>query len=158
MSVSLLWILNYCFREVLVVKPETSKPANSEVYLVLRGYKKNLRDIELERLFNIMTFVRGMGEDGSPAIFHQEDIPIPFVERVIEIMSILIDKQTVDINRNIELYEIHKDRSYPEILDSMKLIRKDMAKQWLERVGMKPLPSTMALRNPKKEHKGPRRF
>ena len=41
-SLQFLELLNQCFKEVIIYKPETSRPANSEKYLVCRHFLDNL--------------------------------------------------------------------------------------------------------------------
>jgi hypothetical protein len=141
-SVALLWILNYCFQETLIVKPTTSKPANSEVYLVLRGYRKNLSQECYNALENWLRFVRDCrpAEAGIPALFLHDDIPVVFVEKIIHIMSELVKSQTDEIGRVIELYEIYKELPYPQIVDNMRHQRKQVADEWLSKTQIKPLP------------------
>lgn len=40
-SISLIYLVSQCFHEFYIYKPETSRAANSEVYLVGKGFKKN---------------------------------------------------------------------------------------------------------------------
>jgi 23S rRNA U2552 (ribose-2'-O)-methylase RlmE/FtsJ len=52
--VQILYILSSCFEEVYIYKPETSRPANSEKYLVCMYYKDNLNDISKSNLLKII--------------------------------------------------------------------------------------------------------
>jgi cap2 methyltransferase len=142
-SISLLWILTHCFKDVSIVKPITSRPANSEVYLVCTGYKKNLTDTEMARLFDILRYIRSMNtEDGSPAIFLQDDIPTAFVNRVVNIMTELVDEQCNQINRNLELFKAYNGMPMEEIKSEFSSSRHAAATSWLDMVHMVELSST----------------
>jgi hypothetical protein len=54
-SISMLWILTHYFKEVLLYKPLFSKPANSEIYIVLKGYYGCVEDhcaVLLQKMIN----------------------------------------------------------------------------------------------------------
>lgn len=142
-SISLLWLLVYCFKDVKIVKPITSRPANSEVYLVCTEYKQPLSESEIVRLFDIMRYIRSMNtEDGSPTIFLQDDIPTSFVQRVINIMTELVEKQCEEINRNLALYEEFKTTPISQIKSTVKLNRESAALEWCACVSMVELDPT----------------
>ncbi|XP_067947035.1 cap-specific mRNA (nucleoside-2'-O-)-methyltransferase 1-like [Watersipora subatra] len=44
-SVGLIYLVRYCFEEVCLMKPVTSRPANSERYIVCKGYRSAPGDI-----------------------------------------------------------------------------------------------------------------
>jgi 23S rRNA U2552 (ribose-2'-O)-methylase RlmE/FtsJ len=43
-TIDILYILSYCFQSVYIVKPLTSRPLNSEKYIVAIDYKNNLEE------------------------------------------------------------------------------------------------------------------
>lgn len=139
-SISLLWLLNCCFSEILIVKPETSKPANSEVYLVCNGYKRNLKKLELDKLFNYLRYIRKLNtEDGSPSLFMKQDIPADFVARICEIQQDLVNNQIENINKNISLFNHYKTTPVNVIRQNQKQNRADTAQQWIKTNNLKSL-------------------
>lgn len=141
-TVSLLWILACCFQQLYIVKPETSKPANSEVYIVGHGYKKNITSIEINHLYNILRYCRYMNDGtGSPSIFLREDIPTEFVQMIVDAMIHIKDHQIAALNRDIAMYKKYRNSRYNKINQDMEDIRDKTADAWIEKQKIKPLPS-----------------
>lgn len=55
-SVGLIYLMYKCFKQVCIVKPNTSRPANSERYLVCK-WKKTNTDAIRQYLFDVNTFL-----------------------------------------------------------------------------------------------------
>tara|TARA_B110000208_G_scaffold51501_1_gene67661 strand:- start:19422 stop:20648 length:1227 start_codon:yes stop_codon:yes gene_type:complete len=53
-SFDIIYLLAYYFEEVYITKPHTSRPANSEKYIVCKNYKV-IDNIELEKLYSIIS-------------------------------------------------------------------------------------------------------
>lgn len=139
-SISLLYLLYNCFKQLLIVKPETSKKANSEVYVVGIGYKNNLSKIQIDRLFNIMRYIQKLNnEKGSPAIFRKDDIPDDFIEQIIKLSTKLLNIQIPSIRKNISLYEKYKNMEYSRICKDFITVKEKTAKEWIDNVKIKEL-------------------
>jgi 23S rRNA U2552 (ribose-2'-O)-methylase RlmE/FtsJ/DNA-directed RNA polymerase subunit E'/Rpb7 len=54
MTIQLIIILQYYYETVNIVKPLTSRPANSEKYLVCTGYKKAISEKEFDNLIKLL--------------------------------------------------------------------------------------------------------
>jgi hypothetical protein len=134
-----LYLLAHCFTKLLVVKPETSRAANSEVYLIGIGYKKNLSELQIMKLLDEMQYVRYM-VDSSPSIFKRDDIPESFVKRVHELNAALVEKQIPAISRNVSLFQQYEDVPYQEICKDMSSLRAKSAQEWVKKYGIKDLP------------------
>jgi len=52
-TVKLIWLLNCCYREVIITKPVTSRPANSEKYLLCRDFQ-GVSNEYLEKLLHTL--------------------------------------------------------------------------------------------------------
>jgi len=50
-TIKLLYILKQCYETITFIKPYTSRPSNSEKYLVCKNYNKNSNIIELMELY-----------------------------------------------------------------------------------------------------------
>lgn len=53
-SFDIIYLLSYYFEEVYITKPHTSRPANSEKYIVCKNYKV-IEKNELQKLYNIIS-------------------------------------------------------------------------------------------------------
>lgn len=143
------------FNRVCVVKPESSREANSEIYVFGSGFRDNLSTLQSERLFKILSYIRPLGSaQGSPALFRREHIPDVLVKRMTEIGTVLADHQIRGIERNLRLYETYKSAS-----DPVAAVRADCAKAkaaaaaaWIARVGIKPLPEEVRMMRGKKRN------
>lgn len=146
-----LFLLANCFQKLYIVKPETSRPANSEVYVFGIGYKKNLTDLQIDVLYDIMQYIRFM-TDKSPSIFKKNDIPKAFVERVHKLNQKLIEKQIPSLNRNIDLFRQYEHAHSEEICRDMSSIRARAAEDWIKQYGINELPEKRHIANVQREH------
>lgn len=144
-SVSFLYIMNYCFDKLLIVKPESSRSANSEVYIIGFGYKQNLSEIQISQLLKIMNYIRTLNTSlGSPSIFLKDDIPNDFVEKIIDLSKRILVKQIPSIQKNYELFKQYENNIklfYKDNMSSQELL----AKEWIEKNKVKKLDSNKRL-------------
>jgi hypothetical protein len=141
-SISLLYLMSCCFKQLRIVKPETSRPGNSETYVVGTEYKKNLTMLQINRLLSVMNYIRLLNtEAGSPALFRKKDIPADFVEKIIKIETQLTKTQSSHINRNLELFDKYKDVPYQQVRRDLSMIREKAADEWIKKTGIKLLDS-----------------
>ncbi len=139
-SVSMLYIMSYCFKQLKIVKPETSRPANSEIYVVGIDYKKNLTPIQMDKLMNVMNYIRFLNtEAGSPALFTMSDIPRRFVEKLSEIEKKLVDSQLSKLDRNLDLFIKYEDEPLDKIKKDLSHFREEAAAKWVKKTGIKPM-------------------
>ncbi|XP_055631951.1 cap-specific mRNA (nucleoside-2'-O-)-methyltransferase 2 [Toxorhynchites rutilus septentrionalis] len=97
-SVSLLYLLYVCFEELHVFKPCTSKPGNSEVYVIARSFRKPKGiDSYLDRIFDNL--------HSSKSMFSVAHIPQYFVDNVQHCADEFMAHQQNVIERNIHFYE-----------------------------------------------------
>lgn len=139
-SVSLLYLMDFCFNKVLITKPETSKGANSEVYIFGIGYKDNLTEIQITKLLNILNYIRYLNTaEGSPAIFLKEDINDKFVEKIIEFSKLLAKMQIPYIKKNIELFYQYEHTNINNICDDFLTGSEIVANEWIKNNNIKKL-------------------
>lgn len=138
-SVALLYLLACSFENLYITKPETSRPANSEVYIFGSGFKANITPLQIDQLLRIMGYVRRLNTAaGSPAIFRREDIPDDFIKRIVELETRLVDQQVQAMSRNLEIYERYAtDRS--NIYREFDNIRQSRSRAWIQRTKIKKL-------------------
>jgi hypothetical protein len=139
-SVALVYLMTSCFDQLLIIKPETSRPGNSEIYIVGIGYKKNLSSLQIEKLLNIMNYIRFLNtEAGSPSIFRKEDIPADFVSRLTEIEAKLVKSQIQNLERNLELFKTYYGKPYKQIQSDLQELRMKKAQEWIKKTKIKKL-------------------
>ena len=101
-SVCMIYLLNAVFNEVHVFKPATSKPGNSELYLVCLGYigRSLIKDYLniLHKNFSESVFQ-------SRNLFFVEDIPKSFMDELQDCAYMFTTLQSETIRRNISLFE-----------------------------------------------------
>jgi 23S rRNA U2552 (ribose-2'-O)-methylase RlmE/FtsJ len=143
-SIALLYLIINCFRKVYIAKPETSKSANSEIYIIGIKYKNILQQVHFDRLLSVMKYIRKLNvASGSPALFVREDIPETFVKKVIDINRRLNELQISGINKNIETYEKYKSVRFVDIENQKQKIAK--AREWINKHKVTALPETERL-------------
>ncbi|KAF5284260.1 hypothetical protein FQR65_LT00261 [Abscondita terminalis] len=121
-AISLMYLLNCCFKQVDVFKPCSSKSGNSEVYIICTSY----------RGFNLLTNI--WDSLTSPyktpkveAMFDVTEINPTFLMQLEECAHYFMDLQCEHINRNIELYGT--DHSNPT-WNCVKDVQKGVAKTY----------------------------
>ena len=118
--VQILYIISCSFEKVYIYKPETSRPANSEKYLVCMYYKDNLNDGYKKKLIDIIEIWYNislkMKEDES-IIFKNIKIDNSFIQRLSEYNEKYMDTQMFYLNNTIKLSESKIDKEkYYEII------------------------------------------
>lgn len=157
-SISLLYLMACTFEQVLIVKPETSRPANSEVYILGIGYRANLTPIQMESLLNIMNYIRFLNtEDGSPAIFQQGAIPKEFVAEVVKTCKKLAEHQMQHLKRTVDLFKKYRNTPHARIREDFHNVREKAAREWIAKMKIKALADKdkMARPPPRPTRSGP---
>ncbi|ARA71893.1 hypothetical protein BNJ_00050 [Kaumoebavirus] len=96
-SINLLFLLCQHFGAVYITKPVTSRPANSETYIVCEDFK-GVSDAVLDSLYEHLDEAKLGAEK---AIYKQIDVPGALVDKVIEVNEVLIKQQETEIARII---------------------------------------------------------
>jgi len=149
-SVSILYLLCGCFEKVQIVKPITSRPANSETYVVCTGYKKNISKSRMNHLLRIADYIHDLNTVplGCPSLFIKDEIPQTFIDRIIEINNELANMQIEDINRNIRLFNQFQFEPIDKIKRIFAASRKAAADSWISSTSIKPLDSNFHISDP----------
>jgi len=91
-NISIIYLATQLFKKVFLSKPITSRPHNSEVYLICIGFQ-GIDDILLEKLFNILN-------NFNSNISFIKDIPISFIKQ-LEDYILDITRQQISYLLNI---------------------------------------------------------
>jgi cap2 methyltransferase len=139
-SISLLYLMSFCFAELKIVKPATSRPGNSEIYIIGMDYKKNLSVLQIEKLLQIMKYVRYLNtEIGSPAIFLKKDVPNDFVVAILAIQTSLVESQIANLSHNLELLKKYYGKSYEQMKSDFSKGKSDIIAEWIKTNHLKKL-------------------
>ena len=119
-SVQLLYIVSLFFKRVYLVKPYTSRPANSEKYLVCCEFKGCPDDILQTLKLNLQNWESFSAKDKKENGFKFKNLDMPkkFIEEVKKIILFLTNNQTEYINKTIKetkLYVLKKHSLHSHI-------------------------------------------
>ena len=95
MTMSLLYLLSSVFDQFTISKPMTSRPANAEIYLIGKGYRKNE---EVTRKLEELLF------DWNIEKMMDWIVPIPqyFYLDLVYALYVLYQRQTIFVEKNLE--------------------------------------------------------
>lgn len=120
MTLSLLYLLTSVFKEFSISKPMTSRPANSEIYLIGKGYKEDIKITEkIENL--LFTWDAKKINDWI--------VPLPtyFYVQLVYALYYINQRQIYFLQKNVEFvkHEYSLSTKPPYIMDIFKRGRKD---------------------------------
>lgn len=118
LTIDLLYLLSCCFKRLLIVKPETANI--EEIFIVALDYKKNLTELQLQRLMNIYQFFKQMPNVDEIGIFKKKDIPDDFLEKILDVNKKII--KLLENTKNPEL-DSFKEKKSKEWINKMKIIK-----------------------------------
>jgi 23S rRNA U2552 (ribose-2'-O)-methylase RlmE/FtsJ len=108
-SLDMIWLLCCTFRDVNLIKPNTSRFANSEKYIVCRNYNKLLGENILSKLEFILEKLEtpppGMNIERLLSI----DLPLHFLNKIIDINSVFGQQQLKMIKNTLQLISLEEE-------------------------------------------------
>jgi 23S rRNA U2552 (ribose-2'-O)-methylase RlmE/FtsJ len=127
----LLWIVSLCFDVVHVMKPYTSRVANSERYVVACGFRECSQEIE--------HYLRDLLQNWKPSMFLEsifsKPMPLPFTKSMYTYSEWHSKQQMMCISKCYRLIESNRASSATKSSE-LSLIRQQQeqfAKQWCKR-------------------------
>ena len=129
-SIHLLYLLNLCYKNVYIYKPKTSRPTNSEKYIICKNFK--LDDKKRNEILESLLLPK-LKKNLYMSFRLFDNIPDDFVENIKMINTILVSKQCEFLKYAIELCN-DQDFSVEYELNINDLIekRKDIFNKWAE--------------------------
>jgi hypothetical protein len=102
-SIEMLYLLSTLYEDVYFIKPNTSRYANSEKYIVCKKYRSNIHLNEL--VYNLYAMMKIMNLNNSINISSIMDIEVPyiFVNKVEEYNAIFGQQQIENIHLTLQL-------------------------------------------------------
>jgi 23S rRNA U2552 (ribose-2'-O)-methylase RlmE/FtsJ len=133
-SVKFLYILSQFYNNIYLVKPLTSRPSNSEKYVVCMNfkYKENDKDytLNMKKLTDILEKLHNNNLN-IISIFKDFQVPQQFIDIIRKYNTDIANKQVKKIN---ELIKFIKDQNYyGDVYQYRRQIQIDAAKYWNKR-------------------------
>jgi len=133
-SIDLMWILTYYFDNVYITKPFTSRAANSEKYVVCKGFR-GIEDSQLNKLLDIVSLIDEMNcntdtQNKYIVRLLNNTIPDDFSDAIHSYNLQSIEKQIKSILRIIEY--IKHGLNFEEI-DEIKRIQTKQSVNWCKK-------------------------
>jgi 23S rRNA U2552 (ribose-2'-O)-methylase RlmE/FtsJ len=111
MSIKYIYLLKCLYETVNIFKPSTSRPANSEKYIIASGFKgidKNYYD----ELVNVIRTWKRVDDDNNHIIDIFGDIPYPFYQSIKEYNTTSCNIQTIFIKKTLNIIRHKCSLSY----------------------------------------------
>jgi hypothetical protein len=138
LTIELLYML-YCFYdEITIYKPLTSRIANSEKYIICKGFK----GIEPEywtKLLELLIYWNRIERDYDDKRNHNtinyifESISKDFILKLKNINMEIINSQIESINNTIEIIKLNKMVTHPDWCEKNRIKQIFNAKEWCRR-------------------------
>ncbi len=111
------------FQQLYVCKPETSRPFNSECYIVGIGYlgmPQDVLDIMINRLINF----------NMRPMFPFDESHRDTISQIVAFSRMVYDRQTATIINNVEMFEKY---SFDQLNRALSPIRESIQEEWLKK-------------------------
>lgn len=134
-TISLMYFLTCCFKKIIIKKPATSKPGNSEIYLICLSFRGQ------EEIKPYLNILKKYYETGiTLAMIRKNDIPHSFIEQIIEYANYFKSFQCDEILNNMKLFEtIDNDDFY------LKRLKSAVTHYYIENFKLRKLPHDMEI-------------
>ena len=116
-SIDLLYILSTYYNSVNIIKPNTSRMANSEKYVVCEDYKNN--NYQVIEYF-IDNYINIISKESTVTSFLKIKLPYYFINKIEDYNAILGQQQIENINTTINKI-INKDNEDENIKDLINI-------------------------------------
>jgi hypothetical protein len=125
--ISILYLVSLTFEKLHIHVSKTS----NDIFLIGRTYK-GITANNLKKLLSWFDMVENSILD-KMSIFKRTDVPVEFVNRVIDVIKAITYHTIKIINRRVMIYKEYKDKDLIDIINDMKDIRQKYAKKWIEK-------------------------
>lgn len=125
-TMNLLWLVKQLFAEVYIVKPLTSRPANSERFVVAMGF----RGCESVQVAKHVLALRTCIETKGGTRITQVDAPVDFITLLTSFNTTYAFKQAEQILKTIEYIEQIYNKRNKDLLNSVLSAQYELCKEW----------------------------
>lgn len=121
-TIEILWLLSLCFREINIVKPLTSRPANGERYVVCKYFCSNSDanarpELISTILTNLLHILSNWNTDQHLiALLADDTLPMEFMECIQSYNSYYCNNQLQNINDTLALIQSGTAINYQSLL------------------------------------------
>ena len=117
LTIEIIYILQVYYQDIYIFKPLTSRPANSEKYIICKNFK-GIDNKMIEQLKNILEIWNILDNKNVTMSSILKNIDGQFVNSIIEINKKIIDEQINTIDKTIHL--IQNPFTYNETQENYK--------------------------------------
>lgn len=132
-SLKLLYMLNQLYSTCHVVKPLSSRPSNSERYVVCMGFLHSDTDSEYKKIHkkfeSIMNSLKKNEKKNLVGLWHNFTVPTEFVNTVIYSNTSIANVQLKSINRIVEF--IKAQNYYGDVYQYNRQLQIEASKYWI---------------------------
>lgn len=125
-SIDLLYILASVYERVYFFKPNTSRSANSEKYIVCKNFQMQESKSLVIAMFHV---IQEFGDDQQPKRFLSQNIPYVFISAIQEINAIFGQSQIECISQTLQLI----NSSSSDRIDNLKKAHVSKCINWCQR-------------------------
>ena len=131
-SIQLIYLLNKCYREVYIYKPKTSRPTNSEKYIICKYFMLD-ESIREEYMSKLVLNKKNNTNNMYMSFKLFDKIPDEFIANIRELNSNLVNNQCEYLNAAIQLCT-NDDflKQYDDMVDELMVKRKIIFHDWEE--------------------------
>jgi 23S rRNA U2552 (ribose-2'-O)-methylase RlmE/FtsJ len=117
LSLDLLFLLSNLYEQVYFIKPNTSRQANSEKYVVCKGFRLYSSEELVKKFHKILTQL--LSDDKQITSLFNFDLPYIFINKVEEINAIFGQQQIENIVNTLNLIDNTNNNKFDK-LENMK--------------------------------------
>ena len=110
-SIECVYLLSIMFNEVYIIKPKTSRTANSEKYIVCKDFDTTHRDSLIDKFYKILMVYNQMDDNIILSEFLDIKMNHFFINKIQEINSIIGNKQIKNILTTLKLIENNEKKN-----------------------------------------------
>ena len=133
-SVHLLYLLSLLYKEIYVYKPKTSRPTNSEKYIICKYFEcNNEKKLDIiKKLIELSTNINLLNKNYSSfSLFESDCISNDFINKIKNMNDYLINNQCNSLNKSILLCEdTDFIKNYDNELNKSLEKRKQIFNEW----------------------------
>jgi hypothetical protein len=136
-SVKLLYFICFFYDEVYLNKPLTSRPANSEKYIIAKNFKGIDQDY-LNFLYDVIKYWKNIDNPNDIMDIFDDNIPEYFIKSINEYNKINSKQQIVTINSTINIMnDTNKLSFFNKIIERQIEAAKEWCEKYREKINMK---------------------
>ena len=125
-TVRLLYILSFYYETVFITKPLTSRPANSEKYIICKKFK-GISPKDLYHYFNIITYWCDIPDE--TLLLNNIIVPPYFIKQIYDYNEYITHKQIENIKKTLDIIENEENLT---TIAKIVEIQKENALSWCD--------------------------